>query len=52
MENEIGRLLNILAVNAREIVVEDLDFRGGGLSRRMNRILFHRGCQEEALRMA
>lgn len=43
MENEIGRLLNILAANAREIVVEDLDFRGGGLSKRMNRILSRSG---------
>jgi putative transposase len=43
MENEMGRLLNILAAHAREIVVEDLDFRGGGLSRRMNRILSRSG---------
>jgi putative transposase len=43
MENEIGRLLNILAANAREIIVEDLDFRGGGLSKRMNRILSRSG---------
>jgi putative transposase len=43
MENEIGRLLNMLARTAREIVVEDLDFRGGGLSKRMNRIISRAG---------
>jgi putative transposase len=43
MENEIGRMLNILAADAREIIVEDLDFRGGGLSKRMNRILSRSG---------
>jgi len=46
--NEIGRLLNRLAARRgehaiREIVVEKLDFRGGGLSRRMNRILTRTG---------
>jgi putative transposase len=46
--NEIGRLLNRLAARhgeqaIRDIVVEKLDFRGGGLSRRMNRILTRTG---------
>ena len=40
IKNEIGRILNKLA-NKRYTVftVEKLDFRGGGLSRRMNRLL-------------
>ena len=38
--NEIGRILNNLtAQDIRSITVEKLDFRGGGLSRRLNRIL-------------
>lgn len=42
--NEIGRLLNRLAANdIRELVVERLDFRGGGLSRRMNRLCTRTG---------
>jgi putative transposase len=42
--NEIGRLLNRLADhNARELVVERLDFRGGGLSKRMNRLCTRTG---------
>lgn len=42
--NEIGRLLNRLAdTDIRELVVERLDFRGGGLSRRMNRLCTRTG---------
>lgn len=42
--NEIGRLLNRLAEsNIRELVVERLDFRGGGLSKRMNRLCTRTG---------
>jgi len=42
--NEIGRLLNRLAAaDIRELVVERLDFRGGGLSRRMNRLCTRTG---------
>ena len=46
--NEIGRLLNQLAARegeaaVMELVTEKLDFRGGGLSRRMNRILTRTG---------
>lgn len=42
--NEIGRLLNRLAADdVRELVVERLDFRGGGLSRRMNRLCTRTG---------
>ncbi|TKV35325.1 hypothetical protein CFA71_23955 [Mycobacteroides abscessus subsp. bolletii] len=42
--NEIGRLLNRLAnKDIRELVVERLDFRGGGLSRRMNRLCTRTG---------
>jgi putative transposase len=42
--NEIGRLLNRLAdSDVRELVVERLDFRGGGLSRRMNRLCTRTG---------
>ena len=46
--NEIGRLLNQLAARdgdaaVRELVTEKLDFRGGGLSRRMNRIITRTG---------
>lgn len=42
--NEIGRLLNSLAADdVREMVVERLDFRGGGLSKRMNRLCTRTG---------
>ncbi|MBS4728652.1 transposase [Mycobacterium sp. SM1] len=42
--NEIGRLLNRLAADdIRELVVERLDFRGGGLSKRMNRLCTRTG---------
>ena len=46
--NEIGRVLNILARDqgenrVRELVVERLDFRGKGMSRRMNRLLTRTG---------
>ncbi|MFE5286408.1 zinc ribbon domain-containing protein [Nocardia sp. NPDC056611] len=44
VRNEVGRLLNqIAAQEVREIVVENLDFRGGGLSKRMNRIVARAG---------
>ncbi|MFE6864613.1 zinc ribbon domain-containing protein [Nocardia sp. NPDC057668] len=44
VRNEIGRILNRLArQDIREIVVERLDFRHGGLSRRMNRIATRAG---------
>ncbi|MBA3019650.1 transposase [Propionicimonas sp.] len=40
VRNEVGRVLNKIATdNVAELVVEKLDFRGGGMSRRMNRIL-------------
>ncbi|UCN12784.1 zinc ribbon domain-containing protein [Mycobacterium intracellulare] len=42
--NEVGRLLNRLAdTDIRELAVERLDFRGGGLSRRMNRLCTRTG---------
>ena len=46
--NEIGRLLNRIAARGggdevMGLVVEKLDFRGGGLSRRMNRIASRTG---------
>ena len=46
--NEIGRLLNRIAARDGEqavmgLVVERLDFRGGGLSRRMNRLVARAG---------
>jgi putative transposase len=42
--NEIGRLLNRLAADdIGELVVERLDFRGGGLSKRMNRLCTRTG---------
>lgn len=42
--NEIGRLLNRLAADdIQELVVERLDFRGGGLSKRMNRLCTRTG---------
>lgn len=42
--NETNRILNRMAErNIREIVVEDLDFRHGGLSKRMNRIISRAG---------
>lgn len=40
IKNEIGRILNKLANKGYAVfIVEKLDFRGGGLSRRMNRLL-------------
>ncbi|WP_153804939.1 zinc ribbon domain-containing protein [Nocardia sp. SYP-A9097] len=44
MRNEVGRLLNQLAAqDIREIVVEKLDFRCGGLSKRLHRIVSRAG---------
>ncbi|MCU1642758.1 MAG: putative transposase [Nocardia sp.] len=44
VRNEVGRLLNQLATqDVREIVVEKLDFRFGGLSKRLNRIVSRAG---------
>ena len=40
IKNEIGRILNKLANKGYAVfVIEKLDFRGGGLSRRMNRLI-------------
>ena len=44
VRNEVNRVLNRTSKQkVRELVVEKLDFRGGGLSRRMNRILARAG---------
>lgn len=44
VKNEIGRLLNKLCTkDVKELVVEKLDFRGKGLSKRMNRLLTRAG---------
>ena len=44
VRNEVGRILNKLAdQDIRELVVETLDFRGGGLSRTLNRIVGRAG---------
>ena len=45
VKNEVNRILNwvVNTYDIGEIVVEDLDFRDGGLSRRMNRILSRAG---------
>lgn len=44
VKNEVGRILNRLAAeDIRELVLEKLDFRGGGLSHRMNRIVSRAG---------
>ncbi|MCH9275765.1 zinc ribbon domain-containing protein [Bifidobacterium amazonense] len=44
VRNETNRVLNLIADDRlREIVVEDLDFRHGGLSKQMNRILTRAG---------
>jgi putative transposase len=55
--NEIGRLLNRIADRDGEhavlgLVVEKLDFRGGGLSRRMNRIATRTGRKVLQARLA
>jgi putative transposase len=51
--NEIGRLLNRLAdTDVRELVVERLDFRGGGLSKRMNRLCTRTGRRVLKARLA
>lgn len=44
-KNEINRIVNKMINNeaASELVVESLDFRGGGLSKRMNRLLSRMG---------
>lgn len=43
-KNEIGRILNSLAdEDIRELVVEDLQFSGSGLSKRLNRLLTRTG---------
>ena len=40
VKNTIGRILNSLSErDIKAIIVENLDFRGGGLSRKLNRIL-------------
>ena len=46
--NEVGRIINRLALNhtpgqIRTLVLERLDFRGGGMSRRMNRLITRTG---------
>lgn len=44
VKNEIGRILNNLAKeDLKELVVEKLNFAGGGMSRTMNRLLTHTG---------
>src|SRR5699024_3767665 len=44
VRNEVGRILNRLIQRGyRHLVVENLDFRGGGLSRRMNRLIGRAG---------
>lgn len=44
VKNEVGRVLNQLAAqDIRSITCEDLDFRGGGLSRRMRVIVSRAG---------
>jgi putative transposase len=51
--NEIGRLLNRLAEHdIQELVIEKLDFRGGGLSRRMNRLCTRTGRRVLKMRLA
>jgi putative transposase len=55
--NEIGRLLNRIAARhgadaVRGLVVEKLDFRGGGLSPRLNRIATRTGRQVLKTRLA
>lgn len=48
VKNEIGRIVNRLALThgpeqVRTLVVERLDFRGGGMSRHMNRLITRTG---------
>lgn len=44
VRNETNRVLNLIAdVRLRELVIEDLDFRHGGLSKRMNRLVTRAG---------
>lgn len=55
--NEIGRCLNTLARQEGEhtvagLVVEKLDFRGGGMSRRMNRLITRTGRAVVKARLA
>ena len=51
--NEVNRILNRLtAADVRELVVEKLDFRNGGLSHRLNRILNRAGRQAVSRKLA
>ena len=55
--NEVGRLLNKIAARdgdaaVRALVVEDLDFRGGGLSPSMNRLITRAGRSAIKARLA
>lgn len=44
VKNEVGRVLNTLAeTDIRSVTVESLNFRGGGLSRKLNRIVTRAG---------
>lgn len=53
VENEIGRIVNILEKQElKEIVVEELDFRGGGLSKKLNRIMTRAGRKVLKQRLA
>jgi putative transposase len=52
VKNEVGRILNKLSnENIREIVVEKLDFRFGGLSKRINRIVTRAGRKAVVLKL-
>ena len=52
--NEVGRILNLIVADrgVEALAVEDLDFRGGGLSRRMNRVLTRAGRGVVAVKLA
>jgi putative transposase len=51
--NEVNRILNRLtAADVRELVVEKLDFRNGGLSHRLNRLLTRVGRQAVSRKLA
>lgn len=44
VKNEIGRIINGLSKeDTKEFIVEKLDFRGGGLSKKLNRIISRTG---------
>lgn len=53
VENEVGRIVNLLTAEELDaLVVEELDFRGGGLSKKLNRVISRAGRKVLRQRLA